>query len=338
MQLKKIYDKDLKDEATTGIKSTFIALVLLFATFRVAIVFCVFGLLPFAKTKKQFVQTLLLSIGCLFLVLLYISFFNAAYHGFIMPVILEHPFSPSTYCQVIISFKNNFRNYFTQTPILFAEYLFLLCISITSYVLTKNKLILSSCIIALAYILILLSVYLYHPVFLNKLTAPLYPLLLVPIFYTGTPMVKKATVILLLLFSPPVYLEAFDQVQNHRWAYTFNNELSHLTKPFQDLKYKLQGGKPIVVEGLYKEFEDTIPYFIQMVNLPASTTDGYPITYSNNFPDSTWRKTSYASHFKKYGRLHIDYILARHPLTLDSITFVYSNDLFYLYKNNKQTK
>ncbi|HXP52780.1 MAG TPA: hypothetical protein VN922_22725, partial [Bacteroidia bacterium] len=94
LKLRKIYDKDLKNESVTGIKATFIAFILFFALFRVAIVFWVFGLLPFAKTKKQFIQTSLLSVGCVCVILTYIRLFNAPYHGFIMPVIFEHPFSP----------------------------------------------------------------------------------------------------------------------------------------------------------------------------------------------------------------------------------------------------
>ncbi len=335
--LKKIHDSKHSGKQVNRTKALFICLILFFSLFRVSTVFWVFGLLPFTKTRKGFALTALLGVACLMSVLIFIRLFNASYHIVLFPLLLSNPFSPSTAMLLFHTALNSMHWYFTQTPIVYAEYLFLLGIAIASLFFIKNKLVQSACLISIIYLLVLIPVYTFQHVFLDKLTAPLYPLLLVAIFYIGSSVTKKAALAILLVLSPIVYAETFDQIQNHRWGYLENVRLAPAIKQFSELKNKIEGNKPVTVECLYKEYEDTIPYFLFMANLPASTNSSYPITYSNHFADTSWARISYSARFKEYGRLHIDYILARRPLSLDSISLIDKTDLLYLYKNTKTT-
>ena len=46
----------------------------------------------------------------------------------------------------------------------------------------------------------------------------------------------------------------------------------------------------------------------------------------------------YEDEFEYYGKTYVNYILSWGPLSFNSITLVYSCNLFYLYQNNKQVK
>lgn len=214
----------------------------------------------------------------------------------------------------------------------------LIGIGIFNYSITKNKLILSACIISILSLAVSLIFYTTDNAFLDKQTAYFYPLLLIPIFYKGLPNTKKAAIAIILLFAPITYIKAFNQIRLRKVNYSINEKLKPLCSQIGQLKYKIDPGKPRTI--LYKMGDiDTIPYIYFLMHLPVSTTDNLPITYSVDvYFSHPMSEVPYNDRFITHGKLYIDYFLSAKPLTIDSTILVEHNEVFYLYRNTRKVK
>ncbi|HWY98571.1 MAG TPA: hypothetical protein VNY36_05745, partial [Bacteroidia bacterium] len=337
--LKNIYDKKEKGEQTTRLVAGFILLLLFFSLFRLTFSFWAFGLLAFTNTTKSFIKTFLIGVACFLFAYLYFQYFNAA-----TPTKSLHMASEGLGLSKLVllakGFFKNIFNFFTKNP--FYELLNTLIFAMALYMLylNKNRLLLAACIISFVYFAILLTLYTPFYFFFDKQTACLAPLLIIALCYVGGKNIKKATLFLLLFFAPIAYLKAYNQVKQRKIASIENDQLKPFSAKLEPVASKIEGGGPKMVLLLYREFDSTIPLTDFMTNLPVATADKSPITYTVNilstkYPDPVGK---YEGKFRTYGRQYVNYFLSKHPLSIDSTTLVYSNDLFFLYKNNKKTK
>lgn len=199
---------------------------------------------------------------------------------------------------------------------------------------------LAACIVFIIYYSVLLLLYGPQSYFFNKQVACLYPLILIALFTTDTSKLKYLTAVLLILFSPLTYIKAGRAIMVHKQAAIEFNENIGNREQFAKISTETSLGKPVTILTLYRDFDTVMPFPIFATSLPVSTADKQPILYSSCFPiegihDSTFKNER---NFQFFHRLHIDYILSRRPIALDSTTLTYSCNLFYLYRNNRQVK
>lgn len=337
LRLKKVADENGNKNKEILI---YLLLVMFFALFRVSTVFWAFGILAFSSSIKDFLKKLGIGILCFLIIYVYIMFFNAPFYGGGMAHIMQAKFGIETIAYLVKKIAWNTFVFFTRNP--FYDLLQIPILIVAGYLCftSKNRFLIAACIISSIYFVVLLTLYIPYSFFMNKQTACLYPLVLIALFYTDKSMLKYFALAVILVFSPIAYLKAGGLVRERKKMAIENNEDKAMMAQLEQIKYKTEGGKPITILTLYREFDSKMPYPIFSSNLPASTADKYPIMYSYNFPidgkhDSTFRNEW---NFKTLGKIHIDYILSAKPLKIDSTTMIYSCDLYYLYKNNKKTK
>jgi len=85
LRLKKIYDKDLEEKPYQKDIWLYVLLVIFFSLFRVTTVLWITGLFAFAASKKDLVKTGGICMGSLFIVIVYMHYFNAPYVAGIIP-------------------------------------------------------------------------------------------------------------------------------------------------------------------------------------------------------------------------------------------------------------
>lgn len=169
--LKKIYDNQLKDIPNRKAIILYALLVLLFSTFRVSTVFWMFGLLAFSRSKNQLYGIVGLCLVTIGLVLVYMHYFNAPYEG-IFTDLFNGPFTFSKILVVVKSGASNIYLFFTHSNSFYdGLYLLLIVFSLFNYWVTRNRFVLSACIISLLSLFILLILYTSESSFLNKQTA-----------------------------------------------------------------------------------------------------------------------------------------------------------------------
>jgi len=317
----------------------YILLVIFFSLFKVTIVLWIFGLLAFSVSKKDFLQKLGIGIGCGILIYIYMLYFNAPYAPKTgMAQITQGALGFRTIFFLIKRLAENILVYCTHNPFYdnFQGIIFL--IAIYSCAVTKNKLLLAACIISFLYYIILTTLYLIAPFYFNKQTACLYILLFIA-FYTATaPVSRYAMFSLILLFSPITYFESYSLAKERKEMAIQNDMAKPFISQIEQLKNKIEGGKERTVLTLYKEFDDKIPFEVFETNLPAATTDRFPILFTYNFSNNIKvdGNNPYELNFVTKGKIHIDYILSKYPLKIDSTSLTYSCNSFYLYKNLKK--
>ncbi len=339
LKLKKIYDKDLQGKPYSTDIGVYVLLILFFSLFRVTTVLWVFGLLAFAVTKKDWIRIASICIGVLFIVIMYMHYFNAPYVAGIIPDLMHDGIS---FHNIALAIKTSFGNIYSfatnSNSFYDLLYVLLMVLALYNYVVTKNKLVLSACIISALSLLGLLVFYVPLSSFLNKQTAYFYPLLIVPLFYTGITNIKRLTIAILLLFAPITYLKAAAQIKLRKDNYTVNEKLSLLNTQVEQIKDKIEPGKPRHVLMVLDDI-NYAPLIYLYTHLPFSTTDKLPITYVvNKITRYPMDEMQYKDAFKTHGKLYNDYFLSRNPLIIDSTTLVYQTTIFCLYKNNKRVK
>jgi hypothetical protein len=337
LQLKKIFDRPDNNQHI----SQYILLVMFFALFRVTTVFWVFGLLALSKSPTDFTKKLTIGLACFILIYIYIYFFNAPFFGGSMNYVMSHKLGFNSITYLLHKTIINTFAFFTRNPAYDLLQVPVLFIVIYSCIISKNRLILAACIISIIYYSVLLTLYEPYTYFLNKQTACLYPLLLVAL-YTGANKInlKYIAFILLILISPLAYLKAGGLVRAKKKMANEYALKESTIKQLDEIKNKLQATKPLTILTLYREFDTVLSYPIFITSLPVSTINKQPILYTEVSSDDTPNSGpfKYEDNFLFYHKIHIDYVLSRHPLSLDSTSLVYSCNLFYLYQNNKQAK
>lgn len=328
------------DTGSTRKIALYILLVMFFALFRVSTVFWVFGLLAFSQSRKDFFKKLGLSLACFLLIYLYLSYFNApVFTGGLAHIMNDKP-GLAVLVYLVRKIAWNAFVFFSRNPFYDLLQIPVILVAVYSWFISKNRFMLAACIISIIYYIVLLTLYVPYSFFLNKQSACLYPLLLVAFFYTDTSKLKYLTLGLLLIFSPISYLKAAGLIRAKKQAAIENEKAAPLISQIDQIRSKIEGGKPRTILTLYREFENDLPYSVLSCNLPASTTDKQPILYTYNFPIDRQEGSVFKNelNFQTHGKLYVDYILSKHALSIDSTTMVYSCNLFYLYKNNKRTK
>ncbi|MGP8215900.1 MAG: hypothetical protein ACLQQ4_10080 [Bacteroidia bacterium] len=317
----------------------YILLVMFFALFRITMVFWVFGLLAFSWSRKDFLKKLVICLVCFLLIYIYGIYFNAPYYAGSMAKITNNKIAIGTIVflakklawnsYVFVAMNNPFYD-LLQIPVLI--------ITFYSLYISKNMFMMAACIISFIYFVVLLTLYSSFSFYINKLTACLYPLVLIAFFTTDKARLKYLVLSFLLLFSPITYLNVKNIISDRKKMAIRRENVKPLIDQFQQIKYKIEGGKPRTILTLYRDFDKKVPFEILASSLPCSTTDKFPILYTNNFHNEDNTVCDYSSNFNTWGRIYVDYILSAYPLKIDSTSMVCSCDLFYLYKNNKTTK
>ena len=339
LQLKGLYSINPSDSSYRRKYLFYVLLVIFFSLFRITSVFWILGLLPLTTSRKDFLKKTALCLVSIGIIFLYMSFFNAAYTPKTgIPALTNGGLSLKTISFLIDRLKENLYTYFNHSS-LFENFQGIILLIVTfSYFITKDKFILAACIIGFAYYLVLATLYVVMPFYFNKQTACLYIILLVAFYGVDYPIPKYAMLSVILLISPFAFLDSYNLAIEHKTMALQNDTASSFIAQLGHLKEHIEGKKPVTILALYKEFDNQLPFEDFETDLPSSTNDKFPILYSYNFStqkegDST---NSYNKNFTTYGRIHIDYMLSKYPITMDSVALAYSGNSLYLYKNLKK--
>jgi len=282
---------------------------------------------------------------CFLAVFAYIKLFNAPFYVPNAGVIMGGKIGLGTIFTEISTVSRTMVGYITLNSYFDLVVVTVMLITVFAWYISRSRFILAACIIAGIYHLVLFALYVPDAFNLNKQTACLLPLMIIAVVAYGTPASRKAIFFFVLLFAPLVYLETFYRIKDYKSCYEMNQSLKPITSQLEQIRYKVASGKPTVISLLNREmdkrvFNKSLPMEYFLPNLPVSTTDHYPITYSSiipSFPNGDTAKR-YEDNFQTFGKLHIDYFLSAKPLNMDSVPLVYHTDLYYLYKNNRRQK
>ena len=236
LRLKRIYDKDQTGKSYSKDIGVYILLVLFFSLFRVTTVLWIAGLLAYSTSKKNLIIISGICLGAFLVILAYMHYFNAPFEAGIIPYMVH---SGLSFHNIAITIKSSFVNIYsfaTQSNSFYdLIYVLLMVIAAFNYAVTRNKLILSACIISALSLFALLVFYVPLSSFLNKQTAYFYPLLIVPICYVGLADIKKLTIAILLLFAPIAYLKAAAQIKLRKDNYIINEKQSQLNAQVEQI-------------------------------------------------------------------------------------------------------
>lgn len=186
------------------------------------------------------------------------------------------------------------------------------------------------------YFAVLLTLYFPYSFFLNKQLACLYPLILITLFATDTSKFRYLAIILILILSPFTYLKSAGMVRAHKNAAMQVDGYAQVESKLGEIRTYINDSKPVTCITVYREFDSIIPFNVFTGSLPVSTTKGYPILDASHF--NNFKGSRYSDNFRSSGKIHIDYIISHSPITLDSVSLLTSNTIYYLYKNNRRVK
>lgn len=318
----------------------FVLLVMFFALFRITSIFWVFGLLALSTSFKSFAKYTGVGVLCFLLINIYAHYFIAPAYGNSMAYLSTHSINLSSLLYFIKRATTNIYVFFTRNPFYDLLQVLVLFIAAYSWFVSKSRFMLATLIIAFTYYTILMVLYTPYSYFFNKQVACLYPLLLIALFITDTTKLKYLAAFTFLLFSPLTYVKAARYIIAHKNSAIEYNENIINRKQLDTIASKTMLGHPITIMVLYRDFDSVMTYPVFTTSVPVITADKQPILYSCNFPlDNKFNPNSKSEpNFILYHKLHIDYILSRHPLQIDSTALTYSCNLFYLYRNNRIAK
>lgn len=337
LQLRKIYDAFTNNTLTNKLIFKYTLLVLLFSIFRVTTLFWEFGLIAFVSTKKQAYKMGGLIVLVLCIVLVYMHYFNAPYNAGILPTVLSEPLSVKELFAVAKTMVLNTYKLITHAVSFYEGlYVLFLLFAVFNFLRTRNRFLLSTIVIAMGSIIVLLAFYVPDSSFLNKQTAYFYPLLLIPIFYIGLSEVKMLSMIILLLFAPVTYIKAYGQIELRKHTFDINEQFKAQSNKVEAIEHYMGTGKPQHILLVLDDI-NYAPYIYIYMHLPFSNKDGYSISYiESRFPYFPVNRQLYNQCFVPKGNLHADFILSKDTLSLDSISLLYSTDIFFFYRNNRK--
>jgi len=115
-------------------------------------------------------------------------------------------------------------------------------------------------------------------------------------------------------------------IEERRTSFVRLTENSALYTSFQEMKDYIEEEYPVTVLWCYNEFPLGN---IAEALLPFSTKNHQPILYTTNIVDPS---TNPEVKFKRFGKIQINYLLSREPVTLPWLQETHSTEYYHLYK------
>ncbi|MBU1720941.1 MAG: hypothetical protein KKA07_17885, partial [Bacteroidetes bacterium] len=283
-------------------------LAVVFVLFRITGVFWLFGLFPFAKTRKEKLVIGSILAGGLVFTMLYMKYFTAPAFVMNMSVIgyLAEMDGPMAWIALTENISENLSTLFfiTLKDPAAIMLLFLFAFAVIRAAFSRNKLLIAALLISALYFSAIICIYVAYPFHFIKQTAVLLPLLITALVVSEKRKGNLAVLFVLpLIFFPWNVSEAKRETQLRKTAWEDvwiehpdrRNDVEKIAAFFDD-------EQPVVVEFIH--YEHAMPKHVFYHALPLSTTKGAPITwtasiYSRNlFPDMP-----YEERFVKYDKL-----------------------------------
>jgi hypothetical protein len=303
----------------------YIILIFVFSLVRVSFIFWIFTLFFIKNSPIKRVYTTIIAFVLFIVILVYMKLFNAPAFVQGLKEIYGTGKVPNVFSFIIHIVKNAMWNckelYQHATPSVFCI-IYLLFLAIVSVISIKQKDNSNFGIILLLLIvsLVFLSLYIFLPIYIEKQLLFFVPLCIYLIIQN-----KKYISILLFfsffLFVPYTMLKTKEFVdQSKQFFYNYQNE-SHdrelCNSIFKDIAIQK---KEINVLFQYRDFNFTY--------LPVSI-NGVPILYTTNVLAFNY---SDSLRYKRFNKIKIDFILAKHPIILSSYRLVKNAGYYFLYQ------
>jgi hypothetical protein len=190
---------------------------------------------------------------------------------------------------------------------------------------TKDKYQLAALLVTLCLVGTLMAYYSVSEFYFVKQTAMLLPLLLVA-FMRGPFQFAKWTLFLTLIFFwMPVNKKRTTIIEEHKAAFENLKNNSALQADFELIRDHVELNKDIVILWCYNEFEYGNA---AQALLPYSTKTRNPILYTTNI---VAKDSPVTEKFQFHGKLKVDYVLSRIPLTEPNLNHRLTTVHFSLY-------
>lgn len=322
-----IYRREKQEKIGVPIITIFVGAVLLFSLCRITTIFWLAALLPLGSTWRQRIPYFLIfGLGVIASVF-YLRFFIAPpfagemhklqklYSFSLFDFVLET--SKGVYRNAIIFFSSN------STPIFV---LFTLSgFTLFNFWKTKDKFQLAALFVTLCLVGTLMAYYSVSEFYFVKQTAMLLPLLLVAFMRGPFPFAKWSLFLTLIFLWVPVNKKRKTIIEEHKAAFANLKNNSALQVDFERIREHVELNKDIVILWCYNEFEYGNA---AQALLPYSTKTRNPILYTTNI---VAKDSPVAEKFKLHGKLKVDYVLSRRPLTKPNLNHRLTTVHFSLY-------
>jgi hypothetical protein len=330
----------------------YLLLCLLFSFVRATWIFWIVAILPYARSKADFVLKTVAFIACVGIAFLYTKYFcAAAYVG------LGRSLTRHTSGNVLVQFIQNsaahffaniqlllfsFKAFGMRAPLLWniSKYITPLALLYFSYryYVTRNVLILSSLAVSLCLYGIMLLLYTPEYPFFMKITTSVFILNFVVAVYLDEIPLKWFYLGALSLCFPLTLYTGYHLISVRKASYAdltgkYKEDIAQL-QLISKLVDASNGVKTIAI--LPGEFTTTIPTAILFSALPYSTPEHSPIRYSWFYKNNA---VAYENNFPQPAHLKTDYILCKNPMEhRDDLKLLHTNNLFYFYQITSLSK
>ena len=340
----KVYETDSTPEKQSRIVWWYVFLILFFSMFRLIWCFWIIGLLPFARSRKDLFNYLIVMTGVVAFAFFFMKYFCAPMN-ISADKVLGNVYSFSILGFVsdfLKSIGDNFYVYFIRNMQLTKRFL------ITFYfypVLTalmgwlafrcKNKLVIAAFLIGSLSFLILFVLYSVYYLSLIKMLASAFILYVMVIVYFNHSKLKTVAAIVLLINLPILVHHIFTDtitLRKQAWVDLNENMAAH-SKALGGIAALVNSGKDVKIQLLYYD-DYKFPDYVFFSSLPFKTNDGHPIRYTENIRYRCEQKGTMdeSCYFKRFGKWNVDFVLSAHPLQGNDKLKIAANNSFYLYK------
>jgi hypothetical protein len=331
-------------DSSNNLRLIYLLLIILFSFFRVTWSFWAIGLVPFCRSRREFIAiffAFVLIVGSAFL---YIKFFCAPY--FLQSASIINDFISLDFKAFFIdlwkSLNSNFKIYFIDEWIrlpkswLFSKYflLFLFFYFIYKSLKTNNRLIYAAALIGVFNFLMLFAIYFTMFPFFMKITAPLYVLYCVCIVTVDMKRIRNLGILFSLISLPLVIHFSLRSINDRKNSYIKASETyKEESAAIASIGRVIHDDHPVIIQWLYYDFKFPMDVFLN--SLPFQTVKEKSIRYTCNIKLDAF---SDEQNFSGHGKMRIDYLLSSKPLDLKDMRLVEQTPWFYLYEKNKQSK
>jgi len=307
----------------------YFTVVLIFILCRVTFVFWLVALVGVSGSRKEAIRMFFLFAITLVVVLLYMKYFTAPpYAGEMQKIDKLYQFSILEFIlKTGWALMRNTYYLLVSGSVEVYGLLLLMAVVALRWWKTKERILLAALLVSVTVIAALLAFYSPGPSYFLKQSDTLLPLLLAALMFSPSPSPVKSGVVLaaLLIFMFSIQ-GIWGLIQERRVSFERFTSNAALHASLQELPAYMDEAYPVTVLWCYNEF----PFGnITEALLPFSTKSQKPILYTSSVVDPSSKPEV---KFQRYGKLQIDYLLSREPVTMSWIQEVHATEFYHLYK------
>lgn len=198
-------------------------------------------------------------------------------------------------------------------------------ISLVSVLVLRTKFSIAVMLVVVCIFSVMMSYYLVDDFYFIKQTAMLLPLFFVSAALGRTKLFSYTAVVVVVLFFGLSRSKINTAIENGRSAYDLYDKNQSFRDALNEIPSHVKN-ENLVILWDYREYD--YGYSTEAL-LPFATIKKKPILYTTNIVEPN---ASEDARFQRHGRLKLDYILSRKPLTFADVKLVHKTEFYHLYE------